>query len=162
MRWTHPLMLAEHIPQHELNKSPYFSWTHPPMLAEHTPQQVEHIPQYDRSSKQLFPWWTPLLSKSLGLGHMCHYQIPLRCWWSTNLYGILYWRIRVRKKLKNGLPMYPLDAHQLYDVTDKTEMIVFSPTRGPTPQSIHLKWGNDIIPPVKEVKNLRVIFDEKN
>ena len=45
--------------------------------------------------------------------------------------------------------------------TDKTEMIVFSPSRGPTPQSIHLKCGNDIISPVKEVKNLGVIFDDK-
>ena len=40
-------------------------------------------------------------------------------------------------------------------------MIVFSPSRGPTPQSIHLKCGNDIISPVKEVKNLGVIFDDK-
>ena len=45
--------------------------------------------------------------------------------------------------------------------TDKTEMIVFSPSRGPTPQSIHLKCGNDIISPVKEVKNLGVIFGDK-
>ena len=45
--------------------------------------------------------------------------------------------------------------------TDKTEMIIFSPTRGPTPQSIHLKCGNDIISPVNEVKNLGVIFDKK-
>ena len=45
--------------------------------------------------------------------------------------------------------------------TDKTEMIIFSPTRGPTPQIIHLKCGNDIISPVNEVKNLGVIFDKK-
>ena len=45
--------------------------------------------------------------------------------------------------------------------TDKTEMIVFSPSRGPTPQSIHLKCGYDVISPVKEVVNLGVIFDEK-
>ena len=45
--------------------------------------------------------------------------------------------------------------------TDKTAMIVFSPTRGPTPQCIHLKCGNDIISPVKEVQNLGVIFDDK-
>ena len=43
--------------------------------------------------------------------------------------------------------------------TDKTE--IFSPTRGPTPQSIHLKCGNDIISPVNEVRNLGVIFDDK-
>ena len=36
--------------------------------------------------------------------------------------------------------------------TDKTEKIVFSPSRGQTPQSIHLKCGNDIFSPVKEVK----------
>ena len=45
--------------------------------------------------------------------------------------------------------------------TDKTEMIIFSPTRGPTPQSIHLKCGNDIISPVNKVKNLGVIFDKE-
>ena len=45
--------------------------------------------------------------------------------------------------------------------TDKTAMIVFSPSSGPTPQSIHLKCGNDIISPVKEVKNFGVIFDDK-
>ena len=33
--------------------------------------------------------------------------------------------------------------------TAKTEMIVFSPSRDPTPQSIHLKCSNDIISPVK-------------
>ena len=38
--------------------------------------------------------------------------------------------------------------------TDKTEVIVFSPSRGPTPQHIHLKCGNDIISPVKEAKIL--------
>ena len=38
--------------------------------------------------------------------------------------------------------------------TDKTEIIVFSPTKGPTPESIHLTCDNDIIYPVKEVKIL--------
>ena len=40
-------------------------------------------------------------------------------------------------------------------------MIVFSSTRGPIPRSIHLRCGNDVIAPVKEVKNLGVIFDDK-
>ena len=38
--------------------------------------------------------------------------------------------------------------------TDKTEMKVFSLSRGPTPQSTHLKCANGIISPVIEVKNL--------
>ena len=44
---------------------------------------------------------------------------------------------------------------------DKIEMIVFSPTRGPTQQSIHLKYGNDMISHVKKVNNRGVIFDQR-
>ena len=61
-------------------------------------------------------------------------------------------------KMKNALPIY---FNFMMCNTDKTEMIVFSPSRGPRPQNIQLKRGNDIISPVKEVKNRGVIFDEK-
>ena len=88
-------------------------------------------------------------------------QIPLLCRWSTDLYRILYWWSRVRRNVecRTNILLWMRTSFMMCN-TDKIEMMVFSSTSGPAPQSIHLKCSNDIIPPENEVKNIGVIFDE--